>query len=187
MEVTKLLTEYEDSPIGVGRQQPVLSWNVKTGLRDWKQTAYRVIVAENEADLENETNLVWDSQKIKSDRMNHKIGKSRPLVSDHNYFWRVQVWGHGRPWACSGASGCISGVEESAQATGRFKTALLEASDWHGTWIGEVEVMFIIYSEKHSQLMEIFNVRGCIFAVLGILSCMSTASMYRRGTGKRME
>ena len=139
MEVTKLLTEYEDSPIGVGRQQPVLSWNVKTGLRDWKQTAYRVIVAENEADLENETNLVWDSQKIKSDRMNHKIGKSRPLVSDHNYFWRVQVWGHGRPWACSGASGCISGVEESAQATGRFKTALLEASDWHGTWIGEVE------------------------------------------------
>ena len=36
-------------------------------------------------------------------------------------------------------------------------------------------IMFIIYSEKHSQLMEIFNVRGCIFAVLGILSCMSTA------------
>lgn len=167
MEVTKLLTEYEDSPIGVGRQQPVLSWNVKTGLRDWKQTAYRVIVAENEADLENETNLVWDSQKIKSDRMNHKIGKSRPLVSDHNYFWRVQVWGHGRPWACSGASGCISGVEESAQATGRFKTALLEASDWHGTWIGEVE--------DH-----VYHIFRKTFTIDGDLQC---AGMYICGLG----
>lgn len=140
MEVIKLLTEYEDSPVGVGRRSPVFSWNVKTSLWNWKQTAYRIIVGENEKDLKNEINLVYDSKKINSDRMNHMLEGGRPLVSDHNYLWRVQVWGQGSSCECHrDTDHIVLDTEESAQAVGRFKTALLEASDWHGTWLGEQE------------------------------------------------
>lgn len=155
MEVTRLFTEYEDSPIGVFCRQPVFSWNVHTELANWKQTAYQVLVADNKSDLDTETHLVWNSGKVISDRMNNIVFEGSPLVSDHYYFWKVQVWGKGcapsaaECFAAEGAPdvlpmpqdslpGCGE-LYETAWGTGQFKTALLHASDWHGEWLGEKE------------------------------------------------
>src|SRR5919107_2334376 len=117
-----LKCEYRIDPLGIGERAPRLSWELQSEGRGQVQSAYRILVAGNEEDLEAEENLLWDSGRVESDRTIGVEYGGEELRSGSQCVWKVRVWDgtdnpshHSRP--------------------GVFETGLLEESDWEGAWI----------------------------------------------------
>ncbi len=122
MNVVRLMTEFQERPLGIAVKRPAFSWNLETDEKNVKQRAYRVIVASDEA----LTQIVWDSGICESDAMINVWYQGEELESDRRYYWKVTVWKQ------NDASAYESEVTY-------FETALYEKSDWHGIWLGETE------------------------------------------------
>ncbi len=116
-----LRTNYRENPLGIGSEQPSFLWQSDSTERNWKQTAYRIIVASDPAQLAHAKPDLWDSGKRSSDESVDIRYVGKPLVSAHRYFWAVQVWDkHNR-------------TEQSAPSW--FETGLLHPEDWTAKWI----------------------------------------------------
>lgn len=124
MKLVRLMTDSQIRPLSAGMTAPVFSWNAETGIQNWKQTSWRVTVAENTYALEKERGLLWDSGEIYSDCMTGVEYAGKKLSSDTKYYWKVRI---------TGTNGT------SAEECSCFRTALLHADDWSGQWIGETE------------------------------------------------
>jgi Bacterial alpha-L-rhamnosidase concanavalin-like domain/Alpha-L-rhamnosidase N-terminal domain len=61
-----LRCEYRVDPLGIGERVPRLSWTLESEERGQVQSAFRVLVARSEKDLEAEENLLWDSGRGES-------------------------------------------------------------------------------------------------------------------------
>ncbi len=110
-------------PVGIGEQQPMLSWKTESNERNDKQTAYQVIVADNKQDIDKNKGSVWDSGKIGSAKPYGVAYNGKALLSSCKYYWKVRVWGkHGK-----------SGYSPAAT----FTTAILNENEWQAKWIGE--------------------------------------------------
>ncbi|HEX6709738.1 MAG TPA: glycoside hydrolase family 78 protein [Rubrobacter sp.] len=117
-----LKCEYRVDPLGIDERSPRLSWALDAEGRNQTQSAYRILVADNEEDLESEENLLWDSGRVESDRTIGVEYEGEALRSGSRCVWKVRVWdGAGEP----------SPFSEPAV----FETGLLERSDWKGDWI----------------------------------------------------
>jgi alpha-L-rhamnosidase len=117
-----LKSEYRVDPLGIGERSPRLSWALESEGRNQRQSAYRILVARSEEDLEAEENLLWDSGRVES---GHTIGveyEGEVLRSGSYCVWKVRAWdGSGNPSPYSSPAD--------------FETGLLEKSDWEGAWI----------------------------------------------------
>jgi alpha-L-rhamnosidase len=123
MTVTGLRCEYLVNPLGVDDKHPRLSWVVESAQRGQKQTAYQVLVAHDEATLQQDQGDLWDSGRVNSDETTAITYAGKPLVSQQRCHWKVKVWdrdGKPSPWS------------EPALWT----MGLLAASDWTAQWIG---------------------------------------------------
>ena len=89
---TDLKTEYLENPLGIDIAQPRLFWKVESDARGQKQTAYQIQVASTKENLSNNNPDLWDSGKIISDQTTHIEYGGKPLDSNQECFWRVQVW-----------------------------------------------------------------------------------------------
>jgi alpha-L-rhamnosidase len=114
--------EYRENPIGIDVSQPRLSWQLRSDERGARQTAYQILVAPSEADLESDLNLVWDSGKIESDQSIHVPYSGPALVSGQRVYWKVRVWDE-------------AGREVESQAAW-WEMGLLNRADWQAEWIG---------------------------------------------------
>src|SRR5262249_50310026 len=90
------------------------------------QTAYEILVASNEKQLAHGEGNLWTSGKVDSDRSIHIRYAGKPLASNQECFWKVRVWD-------------ASGHSSSWSAPAKWTVGLLDASDWHGQWIGKEE------------------------------------------------
>ena len=80
MKAINLKTEHLVNPLGIDIRNPYLSWNCCGGK---KQTAYELEAA-------SEGNVIWNSGKVSSDRMNEFLGVdagSKQCIS-----WKVRLW-----------------------------------------------------------------------------------------------
>lgn len=117
VSLTKLQVEYQDQPLGMDENKPRFSWQMQSNSasRGDKQSAYRILVKDEKQ------NLVWDSQKIKS---NVSLGISyagKALAARQKYTWQVQVWDQ---------------KNQLVSANSSFETGLL-TSGWNDAqWIG---------------------------------------------------
>src|SRR5215212_6905231 len=101
-----LKCEYRIDPLGIDEVAPKLSWTLESGRRDQRQSAYRILVAGNEGDLEAEENLLWDSGRVESDRTIGVEYEGEALRSGSQCVWKVRVWnGSGNPSPYSGPAG----------------------------------------------------------------------------------
>jgi alpha-L-rhamnosidase len=121
-----LRCEYLVDPLGIDAAKPRLSWTLaalRTEDRGLTQTAYQILVADDEEKLQaNEGNL-WDSGKVESDQSVHVEYGGEALRSRQRCYWKVRVWDQdAKPSAWS---------EPALWSMG-----LLEASDWTAQWIG---------------------------------------------------
>lgn len=111
-------------PIGIGEEQPSFSWKVESDERNDKQSAYQIIVADNQRNIKNGQGNIWDSGKINSAKSHGVTYDGKSLLSNQKYFWKVRVWNN------SGESS-----KYSQEAT--FITAILKPDNWQAKWIGE--------------------------------------------------
>ncbi|HTH32500.1 MAG TPA: family 78 glycoside hydrolase catalytic domain, partial [Lacibacter sp.] len=66
------------------------------------QTAYRILVADDEALLKKNIGNVWDSKQLKSSTSIQVAYAGKALQSAKKYFWKVQIWdnkGNASAWS----------------------------------------------------------------------------------------
>ena len=122
MKPTELRCEYAVDPLGIDARPPRLSWQTPAEPRGYRQSAYRIVVAGSKAGLEAGGEPTWDSGKVASERSVNVPYAGRALASRERCCWRVRTWDR----------------EDRASAwsePGWFEMGVLEAEDWHGTWI----------------------------------------------------
>ncbi len=120
----KLRCEYQETPMGLEVLNPRLSWQMKATSRGAKQTAYQILVADNEADLKKDNGNVWNSGMVKSEQSIKIDYAGKPLESRKRYFWKVKIWNEkNKPTSYSEATW--------------WEMALLKKEDWSAHWIGK--------------------------------------------------
>src|SRR5918994_3868156 len=117
-----LRCEYRVDPLGIDDRAPRLSWALESEGRGQVQSAYRILVARSEGDLESEENLLWDSGREESNRSVGIEYEGEALRSGSRCVWKVGVWDG-------------DGVPSSYGGPAVFEMGLLEKSEWKGAWI----------------------------------------------------
>ncbi|NIA31844.1 MAG: family 78 glycoside hydrolase catalytic domain, partial [Actinobacteria bacterium] len=121
---TDLRCEQRIHPLGIGADNPMLSWKLQSSQRDQKQTAYRIYVASSKSKLIRGEADVWDSGKISSGESIQIAYQGAALQSGKRYFWQVKIWdknGNASPWS----------------RPAWWEMGLLRAADWQGSWIDD--------------------------------------------------
>lgn len=122
--VSDLRCEYAVAPICVEAEAPRLSWITQVGGRDWKQSAYQILVASQKEMLAGDKADLWDSGKVGSDASIQIPYAGKALKSREQCFWKVRVWD---------GAGKASGWSKPQT----WEMGMLDASDWKGSeWIG---------------------------------------------------
>ena len=120
----KLRCEYQETPMGLEIINPRLSWQMKATNRGAKQTAYQILVADNEADLKKDNGNVWNSGMVKSEQSLKIDYVGKPLESRKRYFWKVKIWNEkNKPTPYSEPTW--------------WEMTLLKKEDWTAHWIGK--------------------------------------------------
>jgi alpha-L-rhamnosidase len=123
MQPTSLRCEYLTNPLGLGEPSPRLGWILESNRRSQTQSAYQILVADNEEDLKADRGTLWDSGKVPSNRSVNVVYNGRKLGSRARCYWKVRVWD---------ADGNPSAYSEPAY----WDVGLLQSADWKGRWIG---------------------------------------------------
>ena len=118
-----LRCEYLVNPLGIGEPAPRLSWVVESGERGQRQTAYRILVASNEALLKQDRGDLWDTGKVTGDETIGTPYQGAPLSSHQRCFWKVKVWD-------------TAGRESAWSGPALWSMGLLQPQDWKAEWIG---------------------------------------------------
>jgi alpha-L-rhamnosidase len=119
--VYHLTCEYRENPLGIDVTHPRLGWQLRSGRRGARQSAYQITAASSPAALE-EPELLWDSGRVESDRSAHIAYAGPPLSSRQRVHWRVIVWDERG--------------ERTVSDPAWWEMGLLEQADWQGDWIG---------------------------------------------------
>jgi alpha-L-rhamnosidase len=128
--IVNLRTEYLDMPIGIDDDHPRFSWQMTSDRIGAGQSAYRVLVADGEDQLQK-GNYVFDTGKILSGisvGIHYKGDMLRPST---RYFWKVQIWDE------------TGNVIESAPSW--FETGLMGSGWSRAEWIGSSEILVSKY------------------------------------------
>src|ERR671910_1239236 len=106
-----LKCEYRVDPLGIDARVPRLSWALESEGRGQVQSAYRILAARSEENLEAEESLLWDSGRVESGRSVGVEYEGEALRSGSRCVWKVRVWnGAGDPSPHSGPAGFEAGL-----------------------------------------------------------------------------
>ena len=92
MQPGALRCEYKVNPLGIDAMQPRLAWKSTSSRRGEMQTAYQIIVGENEKAIQGGAGDLWDSGKVASEQSAQITYGGKPLRSREHVWWRVRVW-----------------------------------------------------------------------------------------------
>lgn len=118
MKIIKLLTEYQENPIGLDEAAPAFSWQLASDRQNVKQQAYQLRVCSARTNC-----LMWDSGRVASPCAANIVYQGTALEACERYTVTVQVWDE---------------TNRQAQAEGFFETGLMNPSiaAWEGAqWI----------------------------------------------------
>lgn len=116
LKVFDLRTENLKAPIGIDALHPRFSWKIASTQKDCCQSAYRIVVTDQEE------KAVWDSGRVFLEKQNEIVYEGQPLRSMTAYQWRVQVWNE-QGEASSWSEGAV------------FETGIFSQEEWQGKWI----------------------------------------------------
>ncbi len=119
----ELTCEYAVNPLGVDVPKPRFSWVLESDQRGQMQSAYQILVASSEEQLNADTGDKWESGKVTSDQSVNVAYEGSSLTSGERCCWKVRCWDK------DDNAGAYS-------APAVFEMGLLEESDWEGGWIG---------------------------------------------------
>ena len=119
----ELKCEYMIDPLGLDSSSPRLTWQMDDESIGASQSAYRIKVGTHLSTLETETDLVWDTGKIREDSQLAEY-KGDALEPFTTYYWTVEVWDK------EGSS-----LGESSIAS--FEMGTMDEANWKGSWISD--------------------------------------------------
>ncbi len=154
--VANLRCESRSNPLGVDAMQPKLSWELQSKQQNVLQTAYRILVSDDEALLKKNIGNVWDSKQIKSSASIQVTYSGKALQSAKKYFWKIKVWDN---------KGNISAWSNVVH----WQMGLLKQTDWsNAKWIGyeEINDTAIIAPHVHQSGKKVWGPRKDILPVL---------------------
>ena len=135
--VTNLRCEYLRDPLGIDVEKPRLGWITESSGRDFRQTAYRVLVASTPELLAKDKGDLWDSGLVTSNQSIQVEYAGNPLKSRMQCYWKVRVWDQDdRRTAWS----------EPALWT----MGLLDPGDWQAQWIRPVVAKPVLSDQKNA-------------------------------------
>ncbi len=117
-----LRCEYLENPLGLDVTAPHFSWQSDSAERNWRQTAYEVLVASRSESLVPGSTDVWDSGKVDTAESVGIAYRGPALESRKRYYWKVRVWD-------------AAGTESESAGAAWWETGLLHATDWKAKWI----------------------------------------------------
>ena len=132
----QLQVNLKDNPIDVGKGMLRFSWRYTSDETDVWQQSCHITVRETATGR-----ALWDSGVRQTARA-ETLWDGAGLSSDTAYTWTLR---------CEVSSS--SGTSELS-ASANFETALFDASDWHGCWLGETK------EKEHHIYRRAFTVRG---------------------------
>ena len=110
------------NPVGTDNK-PYFGWYMNDPDDNEIQTAYQILVASSEENLDANKGDLWDSGRVDSGKQNYIDYDGKPLTSATRCYWKVRVWDK------DGNAGPYSG-------TAIFDTGLFSGDDWSGAkWI----------------------------------------------------
>lgn len=124
VQIFNLKCENRINPLGIDLVQPKLSWNLESLLRNKKQSAYQILVADSPETLSNNLGNLWDTQKVKSDRSIQIPYKGKSLNSESLVYWKVRIWDE-------------QGLPSDWSPPAQWEMGLLNQNDWKGDWISD--------------------------------------------------
>ena len=114
------------NPLGVEEAHPRLSWIVQSDARAQKQTAYRILVASNDAAINADRGDLWDSGKVASGQTTQLAYAGAPLTSRAQCVWKVKAWDN-------------ADHESAWSPVARWEMGLLQPGDWTASWISAID------------------------------------------------
>jgi len=141
---TELKCEYAVEPLGIDAAEPRFGWVLESTRRGQMQSAYQILVASSEVDLEQDRGDLWDSGKVLSNRSVNIPYNGLPLESGQRCWWKVRCWnrpGFDGVYASSGyqdpevLEAMRKEIPSPYSAPSAFEMGLLSASDWNAQWI----------------------------------------------------
>ena len=115
VSVGNLRVENLDNPLGIDTAEPRFSWQIASDKQNVRQTAYQIIVNDDNGE-------VWNTDKIDSDQQLWIPYAGKKLQSNTHCTWRVKVW--------------TTAGESEWSNHARFSIGLLDEGKWSGYWIG---------------------------------------------------
>lgn len=118
----QLLCDYREDPLGIDHPNPKLTWIVNDSHPGNYQTAYQVLVADSQDQINRNSGNIWNSGKVHSGRSAQIEYDGQILDSGKKYYWKVRIWDRNNE---------ISGFSKTAT----WETGLLYPDDWKAAWI----------------------------------------------------
>ena len=118
----RLRCDYRENPLGIDDVTPQFSWQSDSTERNWRQSAYEILVASTTEHLQSGSPDVWDSGKQSSSESVGIAYAGPALESRKRYYWAVRVWDS-------------NGQQTESSESAWWEMGLLEKSDWSAKWI----------------------------------------------------
>ncbi|MEJ2882300.1 family 78 glycoside hydrolase catalytic domain [Pedobacter sp. GR22-6] len=130
VKIGNLQTEYCTTPLGIDVLQPRFSWQMHTTARGYYQSAYQILVRDEEG------LSVWNSGKINQKTALNILYSGKRLKPRTRYQWQLSVWDQ---------------QHKKHLASSWFETGLMDpnpnAAGWGGAkWIGADDKHLALYS-----------------------------------------
>ncbi|MBK7642340.1 MAG: family 78 glycoside hydrolase catalytic domain [Planctomycetes bacterium] len=116
--------EYLVQPLGLDERKPRFSFELDDERRGAKQTAWQILVASSEAELDSDAGGLWDSGKRETADTCQIEYPGKDLLAWTHYWWKVRSWD---------GDGQVSPWSENAH----WSTGALLPTDWQAHWIEE--------------------------------------------------
>ncbi|MDR1455201.1 MAG: glycoside hydrolase family 78 protein, partial [Tannerella sp.] len=162
LSVGDMRCEYQTRPVGIEVSSPRFSWSLAAEERGVYQTAYRIIVSDNLADVRNRRGNCWDSGLQESGNTIQVAFEGEALRSNRSYYWRV----------CSAVNDRTVWSEPAF-----FHTGLLGGDEWTAPWIGTEEEL----AEASPLLRNTFDVTKKVREAYAWITAAGFYELYLNG------
>jgi alpha-L-rhamnosidase len=133
-----LRCEYISNPLGIDSKKPRLSWTFPADERNYHQTAFEIIISENEAELKSGRGNVWTSGKTANKNSSLIEYNGAALTSFTRYYWAVRTYD-------------VADKVSEWSSVAWFETSMLQQSDWTAQWIGDGSKPFVNDADAYNN------------------------------------